>query len=88
MPNLGIRARLLLLLISIGLVPLALVSLLLLARAQDALSTQAFAQLQTIRDTKKSQGSTIFRRKPLGYHRAFPQRSHRRRSGRLRLDTA
>ncbi len=60
MANLGIRARLLLLLISIGLVPLVLVSLLLLQRAQDALSAQAFAQLQTIRDTKKTQVQRYF----------------------------
>jgi PAS domain S-box-containing protein len=60
MPTLGIRARLLVLLIGIGLVPLALVSLLLLERAQEALSTQAFAQLQTIRDTKKTQVRRYF----------------------------
>ena len=60
MPNLGIRARLLLLLIGIGLLPLALVGLLFLARAEDALSTQAFAQLQTIRDTKKTQVQRYF----------------------------
>jgi PAS domain S-box-containing protein len=45
---------LLLLLISISLIPLIGVSLLLLERAQEALSIQAFAQLQTIRDTKKT----------------------------------
>ncbi|MBF0193917.1 MAG: response regulator [Magnetococcales bacterium] len=55
LPRLKIRTRLLLLLISISIIPLIGVSLFFLERAQEAISIQAFAQLQTIRDTKKTQ---------------------------------
>ncbi len=58
--SLKIRTRLILLLCVISIIPLTLVSLFLLDRAQQALSEAAYAQLETIRDTKIAQIQNYF----------------------------
>jgi len=51
----NIKTRLILLLVAVGLIPLTVVSLVLLERAQTALSNQAFDHLDSISHTKKGQ---------------------------------
>ena len=52
---LNIKSRLILLLVSVALLPVALVSAVMLERAEQALSSQAFAQLENINHAKRAQ---------------------------------
>jgi len=56
----NIRAKLILLLVSLSLIPLTIAGMVFLASAREALSDQAFARLENIRDSKKNQLERYF----------------------------